>query len=123
MSTYEIVVSTIAASNLLLTLVMLQANRGKAAAAKLDELGREIKAEIEDLESRFDRRAIEQALRIERIDAHAARSPKHEDLGAIYGQLNATRQQVERLTGEVKGEMEQMNANLRMVLNQLMKTL
>ena len=123
MSTYEIVVSTIAASNLLLTLVMLQANRGKAAAAKLDELGREIKAEIEDLESRFDRRAIEQALRIERIDAHATRAPKHEDLSAIYGQLNATRQQVERLTGEVKGEMEQMNANLRMVLNQLMKTL
>ena len=73
MSTYEIVVSTIAASNLLLTLVMLQANRGKAAAAKLDELGREIKAEIEDLESRFDRRAIEQALRIERIDARERR--------------------------------------------------
>ena len=59
----------------------------------------------------------------ERIDAHATRAPKHEDLSAIYGQLNATRQQVERLTGEVKGEMEQMNANLRMVLNQLMKTL
>ena len=52
-------------------------------------------------------------------DAVVAAAPRHEDLSAIYQSLNESRQQMERLSGEVT----QMNANLRMVLNQLMKTL
>lgn len=123
MSLYEIIVAGIAASNFVLTLAVMATNRNKAAAAKLDELGRKLEADLAEMDSRFDRRAVEHALRIERLDAQIRQAPKHEDLGAIYDQLNATRQQVERLAGEVSGQMEQMNANLRLVLNQMMKTL
>jgi hypothetical protein len=94
---YEIIVSAIAATNLLITLAVMIASRGKAAAARVDEL----------------------ALRVERMDAIVSQAPKHEDLSAIYESLNVSRQQMERLSGEVT----QMNANLRMVLSQLMKTL
>jgi hypothetical protein len=96
-STYEIIVSTIAATNLVITLAVMVASRGKAASARVDEL----------------------AMRVERMDAVVAAAPRHEDLSAIYQSLNESRQQMERLSGEVT----QMNANLRMVLNQLMKTL
>lgn len=123
MSLYEIIVAGIAASNFVLTLAVMATNRNKAAAAKLDELGRKLEADLTELDSRFDRRAVEHALRIERLDAEARRAPKHEDLGAIYDQLNATRQQVERLSGEMSGQLEQINTNMRLLLSQMMKTL
>lgn len=123
MSTYEIIVSAIAATNLLITLGVLLSNRGKAASARVDELRAAIDEGLAMLDRKTATRGNELALRMERLDALQAQAPKHEDLSTIYESLNATRQQVERLSGEVKGEMAQMNANLRMVLNQLMKTL
>lgn len=123
MSLYEIIVAGIAASNFVLTLAVMATNRNKAAAAKLDELGRKLEADLAEMDSRFDRRAVEHALRIERLDAEARRAPKHEDLGSIYDQLNATRQQVERLSGEMSGQLEQINTNMRLLLSQMMKTL
>lgn len=123
MSVYEIAMSCIAATNLLLTLSVMLANRSKAAAARVDELREAIDAGLAALDRKTATRGNEFALRLERLDALVAQAPKHEDLSTIYESLNATRQQVERLSGEVKGEMTQMNANLRMVLNQLMKTL
>lgn len=123
MSTYELIIATIAAINMVSTFMVMASNRSKAAAAKVAELGDELKQELASMEAHFNQRLTEQAVRIERLDTQAERAPKHEDLSAIYNQLNATRQQVERLTGEVSGQMEQMNANLRMVLTQLMKTL
>lgn len=116
MTPYEITVAAIAAANMLITLAVMLSNRGKAAEAKVDKMGEGLKDAIEEIDSRFERRLHDQALRIERLDSHAASAPKHEDLAAIYSQLNATRQQVERLAGE----MDQMNANLRLMLNQLM---
>ncbi|MFM2056063.1 MAG: hypothetical protein RLY71_448 [Pseudomonadota bacterium] len=119
MTTYETFIASIAATNLLITLAVMLSNRSKAAATKVDEMGAALKDAIEAIDSSFEQRLHDQALRIERLDSHAASAPKHEDLAAIYTQLNATRQQVERLAGE----MDQMNANLRLMLNQLMKTL
>ncbi|MBK6853252.1 MAG: hypothetical protein IPG93_17135 [Burkholderiales bacterium] len=71
MSLYEIIVAGIAASNFVLTLAVMATNRNKAAAAKLDELGRKLEADLAEMDSRFDRRAVEHALRIERLDAEA----------------------------------------------------
>lgn len=119
MSTYELIVSAIAATNLIITLAVMISSRGKAAAARVDELRAAIDEGIAALDRKTATRGNELALRIERIDAVVAQAPKHEDLSVIYQSLNESRQQMERLSGEVT----QMNANLRMVLNQLMKTL
>lgn len=103
MTLYEIIVAVVAVTNLVMNLVLFSATRHKAATARVDEL-----------------RAIVDgyALDMARLKAHTDTAPTHQDLGDVYGEINATRHLVERLAGE----MEQMNSNLRLMLQQLVQT-
>ena len=101
MTPYEIIVACVAVTNLVFTLAVFQANRGKAAAARLAEL-----------EGRVNDGLQVQALQIAALRGGAEKAPSHTDLSKIYDQLNDTRSQIDTLAGSV----EQMNANLRLVL-------
>lgn len=102
MTLYEIIVALVAVTNLTMNLVLFAATRHKAASARVDELRVVVEGHNIDLA---------------RLKAFADGAPTHQDLGDVYGEVNTTRHLVERLAGE----MEQMNANLRLLLQQLVQ--
>lgn len=112
MTPYEIIVSCVAVTNLAFTLAVFQANRGKAASAKLQELGDELRTAIAAHARESTDRVHAQDVTLASLKATADKAPNHDDLAAMYAQMNATRQQVDRLVGE----LDQINSNLRLLL-------
>lgn len=105
MSTYETLAVIASLGNLSITVFLLLANRSKAAAARVDEIERS-----------FTTRSNAHAVAIERISATLEGIPSHEDLGNLYEVVRANSEQLHQLVGQV----QQMNANLAMVLSRSM---
>lgn len=70
---------------------------------------------MEHLEHKAGSQFADHGERLSRLEAGIKVALTHEDLDRVYHELNATTQQVSRL----RGEISQMNDNLRMLLHQM----
>lgn len=113
MTLYETIVACVAITNLVFTLAVFQANRGKAAATKLQELSDELRQAIAQQGDQLRSKVSEHDVLLAQLQGGAEKAPSHKDLADIYQQVNAARSQIDSLAGSVA----QMNANLNLVLN------
>jgi hypothetical protein len=106
MSLYEIIITCVAFTNLLLTLGALHAARQKAATARLDLLETDVRAQL-----------AAHADTLHKLQAAAEVAIDHSHLEAVYERLNGIAEQVHQMVGA----QEQMNALLRQLLAQQLR--
>ena len=101
MNACEILVTAVGITNVLFNLANLMLTRSKASEDKLAGLAAQL---------------VAVSTRVESLSSRAETAPSHGDLGKIYDALNVTRSE---LSG-IAGQMDQMNANLRLLLTRQM---
>lgn len=106
MTLYEILISTVAGVNLLLTLNNMRSNSCKAADERVNDLEDSLRKQLKEHEATLNRLA-----------ARAELSITHEHLSEVYGDLKGISEQVHQLVGQ----HEQMNQNLRLLLARLVR--
>lgn len=72
---------------------------------------------ISKMEDALDSRLDDHATRIARLEEAARHAPTHNDLAKIYTELNATRQSVDMVKGEVAG----IRTNTTLITEHLLK--
>lgn len=76
-----------------------------------------ISEDMGELEKRSEQTKSDHAQRIAKLEVAIERMPSHNDLAKLYEQVNAQGRQLSR----IDGQLEQINANVRLVLNRLDK--
>lgn len=115
-SLYELVIGCIALFNVVMTLAVLVGNRSKAAASKLADMQTDVEAKLDALGTEVRSAVGSHSVRLERLDATFARMPSHADLATLYEQVNAVRDKVSSVQGELRG----INDNLRLITAKLL---
>lgn len=115
-SLYELVIGCIALINVAMTIAVLMSNRHKAAAAKLELMRTDMERSIDGLSTELRGAVSGHATRLERLDVHVTRMPSHGDLARIYTEVNAVRDKVSNVQGELRG----INDNLRLITARLL---
>ena len=104
MSLYETIITCVALLNLALTITTLRAASHKAASTRLEALERDVREKLAEHESSLTRLlAIEDG------------AVTHDHLAEVYKAINGVAAQVHTLLGQ----QQQMNENLRLLLNRL----
>ncbi|MCU0963558.1 MAG: hypothetical protein MUF08_00540 [Burkholderiaceae bacterium] len=106
MSIYEILITCVAAINLVLTLHNMRANGEKANSARLHEIEVSLRAKIQEHEGQLNR-----------LLGQTEQAITHDHLDQVYADLRSIAQQVHQLVGQ----QQQMNDNLRLLLARLVR--
>ncbi|MEY2875972.1 MAG: hypothetical protein RLZZ373_3343 [Pseudomonadota bacterium] len=107
MTPYEIIVTSIATVNLVLTLSVMVGNRRKAGDQRVAELEKATAAALKRLENR-----------LARVEAITERALTHDDLE----KTNARIDELARVLHHLAGTVEQVNNSQRAILNKMMRT-
>ncbi len=89
----------------------------KLMYAQLQNKHTAITDDLERVENQTKDRMGQHAERLTKLEASVERMPSHNDLAKLYEQVNAQGRQLSR----IDGQLEQINANVRLVLNRLDK--
>ena len=106
MSNYEILITVVALTNLVLALFTFVSNREKAGADKLAALEKSMRADL-----------LKQSVELQELRNVANRALNEDHLRDVYSDLKAIAGQVNKMVGE----QEQMNQLLRQLLSQQLR--
>lgn len=116
MSRYELIIAAIAVVNICITVAVFWGNRSKAASSRLEAMQADVEARFDRLGRELREAVLGHSMRLERLDVHISKMPSHHDLSQLYEQVNAVRDKVSSVQGQLTG----ITDNLRLITNKLL---
>ncbi len=98
MNAYQIAALVLSLASIVMNLLLYRSSANKATSDKVAE-------KVDRLENK-----------VASIESQLVNMPTHKDLGALYERLNSTNKEL----AELSGELTQVNANLRLLLQDRM---
>lgn len=118
----------ISAANFLLNWIIYINNRGKVNNERIKELETNFGKKVQDvntelgdsikaLEMDIDAKFVKQGESIARLEEGAEHGPTQHDLGLLHEKINTVSNDV----SHVKGQLDAVDSNLKLIMNQIMK--